>query len=156
MNMTKYSFKEINCTKNDVLKHVLALGKSRRDVVTFEKKFLFKLQIFIKLVLTEWKKTEMFQLDAEVLSNEELSIFLKLYIAECDKLKPGYSSFPENSLETHIKETKVMFLVNFMFFLSMMIKSQDSIIPTIPFDAKKKMVSKKTNQCVFILFINFD
>lgn len=91
--------------------------------------------------LTEWNKTEMFQISSEIPTDDELTVFLKLYIEQCDILIPGYSSDNNNSLKVHIKETKIMILANFMFFLAVMVKTTESIIPAIKFDAKKKMVS---------------
>lgn len=68
---------------------------------------------------------------------EELT---KLYIEECDKIMPNYSTQKGNSLDEHLREVRLMFLANSMYFIAVMIQQQTSIIPTLPFDPEQQMV----------------
>lgn len=63
------------------------------------------------------------------------------YIEACERFVPGYASKEGNSVEQHLKEARVMVLANKLFFTSFMMQFTESIVPDIPFDHKKHMVS---------------
>lgn len=73
-------------------------------------------------------------------ADEVLEMFAQLYIEECSKIVPNYADKPENTLNTVVKEIKVMHMVLYMFYLSFMMKSKQSLIAAIPFDPKANMV----------------
>mgnify|MGYP007002801330 CR=1 FL=1 len=58
-----------------------------------------------------------------------------------DQIVPGYSKDEKNSLQAHVKETKIMFLVNLLFYTAFMLQMMESLVPSVPFDGHKKMVS---------------
>ena len=95
-------------------------------------------------IIYEWGKEQF-----DILSTlnppdeQEMCQLVQQYIDAVDQLIPGYSKKVQNSLAAHLKEVKIMFLVNAMFFITLMIRQRDTIITAIPFDAKKNMVMIK-------------
>lgn len=92
-------------------------------------------------ILTEWGKKDLMDMPAALSDETVITNLVKMYIEECDKIVPGYSKAPENSLAAHLNELRLMLLANTLFFISLMMKQQESIIPTMVFDAKKQMVT---------------
>lgn len=91
---------------------------------------------------TEWGREQLFASTGLVLPDDDvLSIFLKLYIHEVDQIVPGYSKDEKNSLQAHVKETKIMFLVNLLFYTAFMLQMMESLVPSVPFDGHKKMLT---------------
>ena len=91
---------------------------------------------------TEWGTAELFEEMPTLLPPQEaVEQFCRYYLEAFDRLVPGYSSKPENSLDRVVKEAKLFYAVQNMFFMTSMIRKEDSIIPSIPFDPKTKMVS---------------
>ena len=91
-------------------------------------------------VLTEWGKQKQFE-TGQIPNDDIICDLLQMYINECDRLVPGYSIKPTNSLSAHLKETKIMLLAVQMLFFALIMKQTDAIIPTLPFDRKKHTVT---------------
>lgn len=96
---------------------------------------------YCNLIFTEWGKKEIFdQLDQILPPKEAMEQFAKYYVEAADQLVHGYSAQPENTIEKIVCEIKLFYLVQHMFFMSIMIKQTTSFFPSIPFDPKSKMV----------------
>ncbi|KAJ6215424.1 hypothetical protein RDWZM_009924 [Blomia tropicalis] len=92
-------------------------------------------------ILFEWGKTDLLDVSVNIPSDEMIASIIQMYIEECDRLVPGYSQQIGNSLDEHVRQCKVMILVNQMFFTTLIAKQRESVIPSIPFDAKQQMAS---------------
>lgn len=90
-------------------------------------------------IIKEWGKKDLFHNPNENLKDDVIEKLVKLYIEEIDKLVPGYSKQPENSFVKHLNEIRLMLLANNLFFISLMMKQQSSIVSSIPFDPKIQM-----------------
>lgn len=107
--------------------------------------------------LLEWGREKLFETSELVFPDDKtLSIFLKLYIEEVDKIVPEYAQNEKNSLQTHLKETKTMFLVNLLFYTAFMLQLKDSLVSSVPFDGSKKMVNDLTVCLCFIYCFIFE
>lgn len=90
-------------------------------------------------LITEWGRKDLFDASTPLPTEATVEELTRLYIEECDKVVPGYSQQEGNSLTQHLQEVRLMFLANSMYFLAVMISQQESIIPSMPFDAEKQM-----------------
>lgn len=85
-------------------------------------------------------------------NDEVIEKLVQNYIEECDKIVPGYAKAPENSFAAHLKEIRLMLLANTLFFISLMMKQQESIVPAMVFDAKKQMVTISLILTILLIF----
>ena len=90
--------------------------------------------------LMEWGKKDLFHQVHQLPNDDVISTFAGLYITECDKLVTGYSQQSVNSLEAHVREVKLMTLMNFLFFISIIAKQTESIVSSLEFDLKKNIM----------------
>lgn len=78
--------------------------------------------------------------------DEIIQQLAQLYIEECDKISPGYSSKLANSPEIIVREIKLFNARFFIFLLSFFMKNQESYNSNSEFDSRENMVS---------IYINF-
>ena len=92
----------------------------------------------LSTMLNEWDKTELFDGSMGKVPNKEIIMnVINIYISHCERLNPGYASKPQNQPDVIYKEVRVYFLLVYIFFLSIMVKTEESIIPNMPFDRKQ-------------------
>jgi len=90
--------------------------------------------------LTEWDK-ELFDFENIGMPDDRvIENYVRLYVGACEQLVPGYVDQPENRVSSIVREVKLFILVNFMFFISLSIKQEESIIEAVPFNPLIKMV----------------
>ncbi|KAI2802684.1 hypothetical protein BLOT_010143 [Blomia tropicalis] len=90
--------------------------------------------------LSEWG-LELFDFAKFQLPDDDVFInFASLYVDEAERQSPGYRTKPENQISVIVREIKLFILVNFMFFLSFMIKQEEPLIAHMPYDVKTQMM----------------
>src|SRR5699024_5314164 len=86
-------------------------------------------------LLMEWDKENGLDFtDVKLPKDEAIETFVRYYLEECDRIQPGYSVKPENSVARMVKEIKFYFLMHMMLFIGFFLKQKESFVDAIPFD----------------------
>lgn len=121
--------------------NILVTEQSEVLLVDFETNAYGPRAFDLATFLLEWGREKLFETSGlELPDDQTLSIFLKLYIEEVDQIVPDYAQEEKNSLKVHLVETKIMFLVNLLFYTAFMLQMKESLVSSVPFDGAKKMV----------------